>query len=59
MFMWAIVCQTVTLHCMTLQFILFIFTARMCHILKEEKQLNQKKYKRKTYFYISLHFSSL
>jgi hypothetical protein len=59
MFIWAFVCQNVTLHCMIMQFILFIFTPRMCHILKEEKKLNQNKNKRKTfYFYISLHFSS-
>jgi hypothetical protein len=38
MFVWAIVCQTVTLHCTNMQFTLFVFTARLCHILKEEQK---------------------
>ena len=58
-FIWAIICQTVTLHCITTQFVLFICTPRICHILKEEKKLKKKENKRKTScFYISLHFSS-
>jgi len=58
MFIWVIVCETVTLHCLTVQFILFIFTPRICHIWKEEEKLKQEEnIKKVSYFYVFLHFS--